>query len=515
MKKAMLILAICFLSLVYLPKAVVSEGKEKATVTFSKDVAPILQKRCEECHHQGGMAPMSLATFEEARPWAKSIKEKVVTREMPPFHAAGPVGRYVDDPRPADAEIETIKAWVDGGAPKGDPKHSPAPRAWPDGWKLGQPDLVLTINKPYTVKRDNKDEYVFFAFDYIFPEDTWMQGVEIRPGNRKAVHHANIHTIPADYQNPPEGFASGRTMVGQFLTGWAPGGTPRLQPKGYGSMMRKGTRLGIQLHYAPAKDVVTDQTSIGFYFADGHITKRTQLLHGGTRNIVIPPGEANYQIIEKRTFPADALVRAFTAHMHVRGKSFVVKLHYPDGKVETAFEIPRYDFNWQRGYPLAQPIPVPKGTVAEYIATWDNSAKNKFNPDPAQVVKWGENTTDEMMGGFLNYEAAGETLDIHVKKGRRVSAPESTSNAPSQAAPFELIKQTLDVGMVVSDREKAREFYGEILGYKELPAFKTPDGGEMLRFQAGTTTLKLNVLPKTPPKYPGGTNAGIGFRLLT
>ena len=195
-----------------------------------------------------------------------------------------------------------------------------------------------------------------------------------RPGNRKAVHHANIHTIPADYRNPPEGYVSGRTMVGQFLAGWAPGGTPRLQPKGYGSMMRKGTRLGIQLHYAPTTETITDQTSIGFYFAEGHITRRTQLLHGGTRNINIPPGEANYQIIEKRTFLTDALVRAFTAHMHVRGKSFVVKLHYPDGKVETAFDVPRYDFNWQRSYPLAQPIPVPKGTVAEYIATWDNSA---------------------------------------------------------------------------------------------------------------------------------------------
>src|SRR5262249_5953851 len=164
---------------------------EKSVVTFARDVAPILQKRCEQCHHQGGVAPMSLATFEETRPWARSIKEKVVTRQMPPFHAAGQIGRYVNDPRLTDAEIATITRWVDAGAPRGDLKSPAQGREWKNEWAHGEPDLVVKVPRPYTLKPSQKDQYVFFVFDYVFPDDTWIRGVDTRPGNPRAVHHAN------------------------------------------------------------------------------------------------------------------------------------------------------------------------------------------------------------------------------------------------------------------------------------------------------------------------------------
>lgn len=400
-------------------------GDTAKVPTFSNEIARVFQNRCQECHRPGGVAPMSMVTYKETRPWAKAIKEKVAQREMPPFHATGPIGRYVNDPRLTDEEIRLVSAWVDGNSPEGNPKDLPAPRSWPEGWLGGTPDVVLSMKQPYTLKTGGKDDYEYFFLDYVFPDDTYMRGIEIRPGNRRAVHHANVHVVPPSFVVPESGNISGMSMVGTFLTGWAPGAAIRLLPVGFAAMIPKGTRLALQMHYAPAKEPITDQTSIGLYFADGHITHRNGTLHGGTRNIRIPAGDPGYRIIEKRTFPADALVRQFTAHMHLRGKSFQVLLHYPDGRSEVAFDVPRYDFNWQRTYQLVEPIPVPKGTVAEYIAIWDNSPNNRFNPDPNQVVTWGENTTDEMMGGHLGIELLGQKVDFWVKKGRRASAPET------------------------------------------------------------------------------------------
>ncbi|MFN0119773.1 MAG: hypothetical protein ACKV2V_04650, partial [Blastocatellia bacterium] len=429
MKKVLLLITLCLAGFAWF--AASGASKEKKAITFSKDVAPILQKRCEECHHQGAMAPMALVTYDEVRPWVKSIQEKVVTREMPPFHAAGPIGRYVDDPRLTEAEIETIRAWVAGGAVKGNSADLPAPKTWSDTWRNGAPDLIVSLPKPYVVKPSKEDQYVFILTDYVLPEETWVRGVEIRAGNRKVVHHANIHLVPPDFKVPPSAYFNGNrpadtgsveagVIRGPFdpvavgapmITGWAPGMQSRLLQEGWGSSLPKGMRLAVQMHYAPTDKEEIDQTSVGFYYADGLLQKRPHILPGGTREITIPPGDPNFQISRKRPFDRDVLVRTFGVHMHVRGKSFAFRFHYPDGRVETVFEVPRYDFNWQRSYTLVEPIKVPKGTVVEYIATWDNSAKNKFNPDPTKVVTWGEKTTDEMMGGRVNFEIPDENFN--------------------------------------------------------------------------------------------------------
>jgi mono/diheme cytochrome c family protein len=398
----------------------------KATVTFAKDVAPILQQRCEECHHAGGVAPMAFTTYEAARPWAKAIKEKVVKREMPPFHATGPVGRYLDDPRLTDAEIATITQWVEGGAAKGNAKDMPAPRVWKNDWQLGQPDLVLKVKQAYTLKPSALDKYVFFVFDHVFPEETWIRSIVTRPGEPKAVHHANTHLVPPTLTAPPEGYFAGDFNPSSkgtiMIAGWVPGTNDVLLPEGTAVRIPKGMRFGIQIHYAPTDKELTDATSLGIYLANGTVNKNLRMMFGDRKDLAIPPGDPNYSLTSKSTFAADGLIRFFHVHMHLRGKSYAFRFTYPDGRSETLFEVPNYDFNWQRSYLLKEPIRVPKGTQVEFIGTYDNSAKNKFNPDPTQTVRWGENTTDEMMQGRIFWEAVDEQLNLKVKQGRVIAS---------------------------------------------------------------------------------------------
>ncbi|HKP11383.1 MAG TPA: cytochrome c [Blastocatellia bacterium] len=431
MKKVIPVAAACLFAAAFFAAAPSSASDGKRAVVFTKDVAPILQKRCEECHRQGGVAPMSLVTYEEARPWARAIKERVSRREMPPFHATGALGRYVGDPRLTDEEIGTISAWVDNGSPRGNVKDGPAPRQWKQDWVLGTPDIVVKAKRPYTVKASDKDQYVFFMFDYVFPEDTWISSIETRPGNARAVHHANTHLVPPMVKVPEEGYIAGDfdpTARGTIMVaGWAPGVTPVMLPEGTAVRIPKGLRLGIQIHYAPSAKETTDQTEVGIYLANGLVKKNLRVLFGDRKDIEIVPGDASQSFVAKNTFTTDAVIRFMHVHMHLRGKAMTMRLTYPDGRKEDVLEVPNYDFNWQRVYMLKEPLRVPKGTTVEYIGTYDNSAKNKFNPDPSKTVHWGEKTTDEMMQGRIFYEAADENLNVWVKKGRPVAASEAAS----------------------------------------------------------------------------------------
>lgn len=437
MKKLVLFVSVCLLGLAFYSTSPVSgnsapgNATQKTSINFAKHIAPIFQARCEECHRAGAIAPMSLMTYEEVRPWAKAIKEKVVSRQMPPFHATGAIGRYDHDPRLTDEEIATITKWVDGGALKGNPKDLPAPKTWKTGWASGQPDLVLTVRKAYTLKASKTDQYVFFVFDHVFAEDTWIRGIVTKPGNPKTVHHANTHLVPPNLKSPDEGYFEGdfdpsaRGTI--MISGWVPGSNDVMLPEGTGVRIPKGMRFGIQIHYGPNEKEAVDQTSLGIYLADGTIRKNLAMLFGDRKDLQIPPGDANYSLISKRTFSSDALIRFFHVHMHLRGKSYAFRFTYPDGRVETLFDVPNYDFNWQRSYVLAEPIKVPKGTSVEFIGTYDNSAKNKFNPDPTKAISWGEKTTDEMMQGRIFYESVTEDLNLKVKKGRVVTATETAN----------------------------------------------------------------------------------------
>lgn len=425
-RKITLCVALCGLSLVCAFAVAGNNNAPKGEITFAKNVAPIFQRRCEECHRAGGLAPMALVKYEEARPWARAIREKVANRTMPPFHASGAIGRYQGDPRLTDEEIATVTKWVDSGAAKGNLKDMPKPLVWKDDWIKGAPDLIIKAKQPYTVKPDPKDHYVFFLFDYVFPEDTWINTMETRPGNRAAVHHANLHLVPPGFTAPPDGIIEGwidPTARGTILlSGWVPGVQPAQFREGTAIRIPKGMRLGIQLHYAPTDQERADQTSVGVYLANGTINKQVRVLMGDRRDLVIQPNEANYSLTADRVFDKDdALISIFHVHMHYRGKSYSFRFTYPDGRVETVLEVPSYSFNWQRGYVLNTLLSVPKGTKVEFSGTFDNSAKNKFNPDPTQTIKWGENTTNEMMQGRIFYEFANEKLNLQVKNGRAVT----------------------------------------------------------------------------------------------
>jgi hypothetical protein len=433
-RKSLLVTTIMTLALAaWIDGAAASSGKDRAdkSVTFSKDVAPILQKRCEECHRAGGVAPMSLVTYKETRPWARAIKEKVVKREMPPFHALGAVGRYHDDPRLTESEVATLRDWVDGGAKEGNARDLPPRRAWKDEWAFGQPDLVVTPSRPFPLAGRDKDLYVFFIFDHVFAEDTWINSIQVRPGNARLVHHANVHLVPPGFKAPPEGYIAGDFDPGArgtiMISGWVPGtNTVRLE-EGTAVRIPKGMRLGIQVHYAPSDLDIVDQTAVGMYFANGIVRKNLRMLFGDRKDLVIQPEQADQSFVARNTFSTDAIIKFFHVHMHLRGKSYVMRFTYPDGRVETALEVRNYNFNWQRTYILNEPLRVPKGTKVEFIGTYDNSASNKFNPDPKQTVRWGEFTVDEMMQGRIFYEAADENLNLRVVKGRAVPAVENAS----------------------------------------------------------------------------------------
>jgi hypothetical protein len=405
--------------------------EDKSPVTFTKDIAPILQRSCEVCHRADGIAPMSLRTYEESRPWARAIKEKVISRQMPPFHAAGALGRYQHDPRLTDEEIRTIAKWVDAGAPKGNLKDMPPPRNWrrEPAWTNGEPDLILKVKNPYMLKASQTDQYAFFVFDYVFPEETWISSIVTRPGNTKVVHHANTHLVPPSFKVPEEGYLEGpydSTKHGTIMiAGWVPGTNDVMLPHGTAVRIPKGMRFGIEIHYPPNEKETVDQTSLGIYLANGVVRKNLRMMLGDRRDLQIPPGDPNYSLIAKQTFNTEAVIRFFHVHMHLRGKSYAFRFTYPDGRSETLFEVPKYDFNWQRSYVLAEPIKIPKGTQIEFVGTYDNSAKNKFNPDPTQTVRWGEKTSDEMMQGRIFYEVANEDLNLKVNRGKVVKAAES------------------------------------------------------------------------------------------
>ena len=408
---------------------VVSAGKEP-DVTFEKDITRILQRSCQECHRRGGVAPMSLTSYDEARPWARSIKEKVVTRVMPPFMADGPEGYYINDIRLTEKEIAAISRWVDSGAKRGNPADHPKDIVWPQDteWRTGTPDLILKPKTPHKVRNDGIDEYALYAVGPDFKEDTWIRGIEFQPGNRAAVHHAALYLLPDRLKADEDGRIPGQwtnIMGGQLVLSWVPGSNPRVFKEGTAMMIPKGSRLGIQVHYAPTtKEGVTDHTSIGLFYANGVVNKLVRYLYGGRHDIDIPAGEKHYELVNYRRFRTDALITGFGAHMHLRGKSFKIGLIYPDGRKELLFDLPRFDFNWQRGYSLAHPITVPKGTVAEFTAVWDNSPQNPRNPDPTQPVKFGEKTTDEMMGSTIGYLIPDENLGIRVKNGVRIDGNE-------------------------------------------------------------------------------------------
>jgi len=378
------------------------------TVSFTKDVAPIFYARCAECHRPGEVAPMSLLTYAEARPWARAIKEKVVSRVMPPWLADPAYGHFENDRRLTDKEIETISAWVDGGAAKGNDSDLPPLPKFEPGWTLGKPDVIIPLESEVDVPAEGVVPYKYFSVPTNFKEDKWVQAAEIRPSNRKVVHHIIVFVQEPGQKS--EGEAAVRSGQGFKLAGFAPGEQPKVFPAGTAKLIKAGSKLNFQMHYTPNGAASKDRSYIGLYFAKSPIGKKVLTGTATNAKFVIPAGDGNYEVRSSWTAPEDVRIVDLMPHMHLRGKDFTYTAVYPDGRSEVVLQVPKYDFNWQLLYRFKQPLLLPKGSRLDCVAHFDNSTRNKFNPDPTKEVRWGPQTWEEMMIGWFDYVLANENL---------------------------------------------------------------------------------------------------------
>src|SRR5262245_46717946 len=398
--------------------------------TFSRDVAPILYKNCTSCHRPGEIAPMSLLTYQDARPWARSIAARVAAGTMPPWHAESSRIEFANDRRLSDTDKATILQWANGGAPEGNPGDRPLLPKYTEGWTIGQPDAVVAMQEDYPIPASGVIAYQYFEVPTNFPEDKWVRAVEVRPGNRAVVHHVIVYARPpaqvagrgrpapviafAEGMDIPAGQTGGPQlppdqrkpigpndrpapkMLGRSIGGYVPGNGARIYADGTATRLVAGSTLIFQMHYTTTGQPTSDRTRIGFVFANeppGTPLLSSALINGALH---IPAGASDHRVGAEMTMNQDITLWSLLPHTHVRGKRWEYQAIYPDGRTETILSVPRYDFEWQTDYMYKQPLKLPKGTKIHATAWYDNSAANKSNPDPSADVWWGEQTWQEM-----------------------------------------------------------------------------------------------------------------------
>lgn len=396
--------------------------------TFYKDVAPVFEKHCQECHRPGEIAPMSLLTYQEARPWAKAIKEKVLTHEMPPWFADPQVGKFANDRSLSQAEIDTLVHWVDAGAPSGNPKDGPAPLSFTEGWTIGKPDLILDTGVDFQVPAKGTIDYTYFVVPTGFTEDKWIKDIEVLPGNRNVVHHIVLYARPKGSrfeqaampgvpfapvprlidpsQRPPQ--SDRGTLYGinggayEMVSVYAPGSIAYRTRPGQARLIPAGADLIFQMHYTANGKPATDRSKVGIVFAKEPPRERVVNAFVMNESLRIPPGDGNHRVEAKLTLQREVKLQSMFPHMHLRGKSFAYSATLPGGQPQQLLNVPRYNFNWQLTYDLAQPLTLPAGTLLEATAYYDNSANNRYNPDATKEVYWGDQTWEEMLAGFVD-----------------------------------------------------------------------------------------------------------------
>ncbi len=389
---------------------------------------------------------MSLLTYKDARPWAKAIKEAVLLRQMPPWFADPAHGTFSNDRRLSQQEIDTLVAWADTGAKEGDLRDAPSPKTFAEGWAMGKPDQVIQMPNAYDVPASGTVEYTYIVVPTGFTEDKWVQQVEVRPGNKSVVHHIVMLIRPpgvkympdaqpgVPYVPPktpekhrPDTGDGGFQMTGavEMVGVYVPGGVPYELKPGQARLIPKGSDLIFQMHYTTNGKAAADQSRIGFIFAKEPPKERVVNTFVGNLNFHIPPQAPDFAVHARVTMYAPATVLSLFPHMHVRGKSFEYRVTYPTGETETLLDVPKYDFNWQLSYYLKEPKVLPKGTVIECIAHYDNSPNNKFNPDPTKDVYWGDQTWEEMLAGFVDF-----AMPVNATM-RDIAVPKKTVGAPA------------------------------------------------------------------------------------
>lgn len=393
-------------------------GEPSSTApTFTKDVAPILYKNCVSCHRAGEIAPMPLLTYEDARPWAKSIREKVLLGQMPPWHAAQPRDTFLNDRRLSDSEKNTLIRWTEAGGLQGDPKDLPPRPQFVEGWEIGKPDVVLGMAEPYHVTASGTIAYQYFTIPTNFTEDKFVQAIEVRPGTRRVVHHILVFIrrkgppasarafLPVVPKMPPSNDPNGQVELGPgtLIATTAPGTNAMTYAPGQAIRVPAGSELIFQVHYTANGAETTDQSSVGMIFAKE--PPRQEIHNSAFVNFLLklPPGADNQAVDSAIEFNEDVHVTALFPHTHLRGKSWEYRLIYPDGRSQIVLSVPKYDFNWQTYYVYTTPLVVPKGSRLEATAHYDNSVNNVSNPNPKVEVHWGDQTWQEMQYSGITY----------------------------------------------------------------------------------------------------------------
>jgi hypothetical protein len=437
----------------FLATAAVSYAQSTAAPTYAKDVAPIMFNKCAECHRPGEVAPMSLLTYEETRPWARAIKKKVVEREMPPWHADPRYGKFQNDRSLTGRELDTVVKWVDAGAPQGNPADLPPAPAFTSGWLGGTPDYIFEMPEiPVAAEGELPNESFWVANPH--KEDLLVSALELRPGNPSVVHHIRVDSVAL-----PQGCTVEKAkLIGldgktcrepggandvindrgdrYYLVAYVPGRGLEQHPPGTAKRISSGHWIRFNIHFQPSGVATTDKSRLGVWFSKVPVTHEiftrtagqalptdedvTRLIaegkeivrepatgrggnNGGGRLPNIPPFAENWELIGITPVTEPITLYALSPHMHLRGKDLKWVVTWPDGREETILSVPKYDFNWQMQYKLLKPLKLPAGSRITAIAHYDNSANNKYNPSPEKEVFWAEQSWDEMFSPFIEY----------------------------------------------------------------------------------------------------------------
>ena len=424
------------------PTAASAQGTSAGAPTFTKDVAPIFYKNCTVCHRPGALAPMSLLTYADARPWTRSIATNVTRGTMPPWHADPAHGEFLNDRHLSQSDKDTIVNWVSAGAPEGSAADLPPQPVYPDGWAIGKPDAIFAIAEDYPVPASGTVDYKYFEVPTNFTEDKWIQAFEVKPGEPSVVHHVIVYArppqrprpaaaanaapggapangAPQQRRQPPFSFAPNMEEpdevkaaaaheavandrpapeggTGMFVGGYTPGQSFRVFQPGSSMRLPAGSTIVFQMHYTATGKAAHDRSKIGFVFANEPPKQEAIIGALVNQNFTLPAGAASTKVDAEMTINQDMILWSLLPHTHVRGRRWEIEAKYPDGRSEVILSVPNYDFNWQTDYIFKQPLKLPKGTVLHSSAWYDNSVANKSNPDPKADVHWGDQTWEEM-----------------------------------------------------------------------------------------------------------------------
>jgi Ca2+-binding EF-hand superfamily protein/mono/diheme cytochrome c family protein len=385
-----------------LPAAAAADAKA-TTVTYHRDVARILQQNCVSCHREDGIAPFALDDIDEVKDRAKVIRRVVNEGSMPPWFAA--IDKDADkNPWANDCSLSAkdkadLFAWIDSkDRPLGDAAEAPAKRRYPAEWSIGKPDLVVQLSKAYDIKADGFMPYANDIVETELKEDRWVSAYEILPSQRDVVHHVivRVHEKGSEVRKADEGREG-------YWAIYVPGNGACVYPEGFARKIPAGAKVSFQIHYTPSGKAKKERLKMGLVFAKQPPTYEVRTAPLANPRLSIPPGAARHVETHTQRVPFDMPIMGFMPHMHTRGAAFKYEVTYADGKTETLLDIPRYDFNWQLRYDYKRPKLIPQGSTLKITAVFDNSAGNKANPDPTKLVRWGSQTVDEMMIGYIEY----------------------------------------------------------------------------------------------------------------